>query len=67
MKSKTTAAILAFFLGGLGIHRFYLGQTGMGILFLLFCWTGIPAIIALIDFIRYLCMSDQEFHAKYSK
>lgn len=67
MKSKTTAAILAFFLGGLGIHRFYLGQTGMGILFLLFCWTGIPSIIALIDFIRYLCMSDEEFQAKYSK
>lgn len=66
MKSKTTAAILAFFLGGFGIHRFYLGQTGKGVLFLLFCWTGIPAIIALIDFIRYLCMNDADFNAKYN-
>lgn len=35
MKSKTTATLLAFFLGGLGAHKFYLGQTGQGILFLL--------------------------------
>jgi TM2 domain-containing membrane protein YozV len=31
MKDKKTAAILALFLGGLGIHRFYLGQTVKGI------------------------------------
>ncbi|HEX2573335.1 MAG TPA: TM2 domain-containing protein, partial [Polyangia bacterium] len=43
MKDKNTAAILAFTLGGIGVHRFYLGQTGMGIVYLLFCWTFIPA------------------------
>jgi TM2 domain-containing membrane protein YozV len=48
-KSATTAVVLALFLGGLGVHKFYLGQTGMGILYLLFCWTTIPAWIALIE------------------
>jgi TM2 domain-containing membrane protein YozV len=48
-KNPTIAVILALFLGGLGIHKFYLGQNGLGILYLLFCWTSIPAIIALIE------------------
>ncbi len=49
--SKVVYCILAFFLGGIGVHKFYAGRTGAGITFLLFCWTGIPAIIAFIDFI----------------
>lgn len=53
--NKVTYCILAFFLGGIGVHKFYAGKTGTGILFLLFCWTGIPAVIALIDFISGLC------------
>jgi TM2 domain-containing membrane protein YozV len=66
MKNKTTTAILAFFLGGLGIHRFYLGQGGKGILYLLFCWTFIPAIIAIIDFIVFLTMDENSFNKKYN-
>ena len=34
MKDKTTAAILAFFLGGFGVHKFYLGESGLGIIYL---------------------------------
>ena len=49
--NKLVYCILAFFLGGIGVHKFYAGKTGSGIAFLLFCWTGIPAFIALIDFI----------------
>ena len=41
--------LLALFLGGLGAHRFYLGQTGLGILYVVFVWTFIPAIAALIE------------------
>ena len=48
-KNPTTAVVLALFLGGLGIHKFYLGQTGLGIAYLLFCWTSIPSIIAFIE------------------
>lgn len=66
MKSKTTATVLCFFLGGFGIHRFYLGQTGLGVLYLVFCWTLIPGLIALIDFIGFLLMSEETFNQKYN-
>lgn len=49
--NKVVYLLLAFFLGGLGVHKFYAGKTGMGILYLLFCWTGIPSIIAIIEVI----------------
>ncbi len=64
-KNKVTAGLLALFLGGLGVHKFYLGQTGLGILYLVLCWTGIPSIIALIEGIIYLTMSDMDFYQKY--
>ena len=49
--SKVVYCVLAFFLGGIGIHKFYAGKTGAGIVMLLFCWTGIPSLIALVEFI----------------
>jgi TM2 domain-containing membrane protein YozV len=55
IKSKIVAAILALILGGLGIHKFYLGQSGKGILYLVFCWTYIPGILAFIEGIMILC------------
>ena len=66
MKSKSTTALLAFFLGGLGIHRFYLGQNVMGLLYLVFCWTFIPALIALFDFFVFIFMSESRFNYKYN-
>lgn len=65
IKSKIAAGILAIFLGGLGIHKFYLGSIGMGILYLCFCWTGIPAVIGLIEGIIYLCSNDENFQLKH--
>jgi TM2 domain-containing membrane protein YozV len=64
-KSKLVAALLAFFLGDFGIHKFYLGRPGQGIMYLLFCWTLFPAILAFIDMIILLTMSDQAFNQKY--
>ena len=63
-KSKTTAGILALLLGGIGIHRFYLGQW-WGIFYLLFCWTGVPLVIGLIEGIVFFSTSDQKWNAKY--
>lgn len=64
-RSKTTAALLAFFLGGIGVHKFYLGQGGLGVVYLLFCWTFIPAIVAFIEFLVLLGMSERDFATRY--
>lgn len=64
-KTKIAAALFAFFLGGFGAHKFYLGQIGLGFVYLIFCWTFIPAIIAFIEFILFLTMSDETFNQKY--
>lgn len=66
-KSKIAAGLLGIFLGGLGVHKFYLGKVGMGVLYLLFCWTFIPALIGFIEGIVYLCESDAEFARKYPR
>lgn len=66
MKSQFTTAMRALFLGGLGIHRFYLGQNGKGILYLIFFWTFIPALIALFDFFVFIFMSEDRFNYKYN-
>lgn len=67
IKSRVTAGVLAILLGGIGVHKFYIGKTGMGILYLIFFWTYIPAIIGFIEGIIYLTSTktDEEFTAKY--
>jgi TM2 domain-containing membrane protein YozV len=66
-KSKKIATVLAFpFLGGLGFHKFYLGQIGQGIIYFLFCFLVIPSIISLFEFISYLSMSIEKFDAKFN-
>jgi|GEM_PF-542232 len=48
-KNSTTAVVLALLLGGIGAHKFYLGKTGQGILYLVFFWSCVPAIIAFFE------------------
>jgi TM2 domain-containing membrane protein YozV len=64
-KSKIVAFLLAWFLGGFGGHKFYLNRVGQGLLYLIFCWTFIPAIIAFIEGIVYLTMNEERFWEKY--
>ena len=65
-KSKKIATVLAFpFLGGLGVHKFYLGQIGQGIVYLLFCFLVIPSKINF-EFISYLSMSIDKFDSKFN-
>ncbi len=67
MKSKIAAGVLGIVLGGFGVHRFYLGQVGFGILYLLFFWTGIPWLVGWIDGIIMLTTDDDAFNFKYNK
>jgi len=60
-KSKVTTILLTLFLGGLGIHKFYLGQNVKGILYLIFFWTWIPTILALIDVVKFLIWDNEKF------
>jgi TM2 domain-containing membrane protein YozV len=65
IKSKIVVGILAILLGGIGVHKFYMGKIGMGILYIVFCWTGIPSLIGIIEGIMYLVSSDHNFQVKY--
>lgn len=65
-KNKWVAVLLAFFLGGFGAHKFYLGKTGWGVVYLLFFWTWIPGIVAFIEMLTYLFMSESAFTEKYN-
>lgn len=64
-KNRGIAIILALLFGGLGIHKFYLGHIGWGIVYLLFCWTFVPSAVAFIEAIFYAVMGETAFHAKY--
>ena len=67
MKDKRIAAICAIIGGIFGAHKFYLEKFGQGILYFLFSWTFIPAIIGFIEGINYLCMSEELFNYKYNQ
>jgi len=70
MKNKTTAGLFAIFLGWAGIHRFYLGQTGLGILYfflMLVSFGAISGILGLIDAIVLFNMDENEFNHKYNQ
>ncbi len=65
--NKVVAALLAIFLGSFGIHKFYLGKIGQGVVYLLFCWTFIPGIIGFIEGIFLIAMPDSKFNAQYNQ
>ena len=52
MKNKTTAMIFSILLGGLGVDRFYLGYTKMGVLKLLTC--GCFGVLYVLDIINII-------------
>ena len=73
-KNRLVAGVLAIFLGSFGIHKFYLGYNGAGLVMLacsLLGWilffipNGIIGLIALIEGVIYLTRSDAEFHERY--
>ena len=58
---RVTAGILGIFLGWIGVHKFYCGKIGAGILYLIFFWTAIPAIAGFIEGIVYLAQDEAAF------
>jgi len=48
-RDEIVGILLALFLGTFGVHHFYLRRTGLGILYLVFFWTGIPSILGFIE------------------
>lgn len=78
-KNRVVAALLAFFLGGLGVHKFYLGKNQAGAIMLALTLVGfltsiiligLPILfgvgaVAFVECIIYLLTSDEEFDAKY--
>ena len=65
-KNKTTAWLLAIFLWSIWANYFYLWETWSWIICLLLCWTGIPAIIWILQWIWYLSISEENFNKKYN-
>jgi TM2 domain-containing membrane protein YozV len=66
MKTRTNALLLAFFFGGMGVHKFYLNKPGQGLAYFLFCWTFIPSLIAIGDVLWLALMSDVDFHRRFN-
>ncbi|MBO4673582.1 MAG: TM2 domain-containing protein [Bacteroidaceae bacterium] len=65
MKDRTTAGILAILLGWLGVHKFYLGNTKGGIIYIiLFLFCGIGGILGIVDGIVYLMDTDEKFQER---
>jgi TM2 domain-containing membrane protein YozV len=48
-RDEVVGILLALFLGTFGVHHFYLRRTGLGILYICFCWTGITSILGVIE------------------
>ena len=64
-RSKTVAAVFALFLGGFGIHKFYLGRPGWGCVMLFTFWLLVPFLIGFIHALELFSMSEAEFQAKW--
>jgi TM2 domain-containing membrane protein YozV len=66
-EKKIPAGIFAILLGGLGVHKFYLGYTTAGIIQILLscCCGGLGHIIGIVEGIIYLTKTDEEFVYTY--
>jgi TM2 domain-containing membrane protein YozV len=63
--NKTVLLLLSFLGGGLGLHKFYLSRPWQGVLYILFIWTGIPQLIAFVEFVVYACTSEADLNERY--
>ncbi len=65
-KDRFVAALLALFLGGFGIHKFYLGYNAAGLFYFLFSWTLIPTVLSFFDFLGLVITPDAIFDRRHN-
>ena len=61
-RQRILMSALAILLGTFGAHRFYQGRVGLGIIYVLFCATGLPTVISLVEGLRYATMPLEKFY-----
>mgnify|MGYP003958740539 FL=1 len=66
IRLKNYAAVMALVGGALGIHKFYHGSWGWGIVFIAFIWTFIPGVIGFIEGIMLFLMDEDKYNQKYN-
>ncbi len=59
--SHIECGLIAIVFGSLGLHKFYRGKYGRGMLYFLFCWSGIPALVGILEGIHYLTQTQEQF------
>lgn len=64
---RVAAGVLNILLGDIGVGHFYTGQIMRGVLDVLFCWTGIPGLIGIIEGIIWLCDDDDAWAERVAK
>lgn len=70
MKRRTYAiifTIISLLCMGIGIQNFYLRRNLRGVLYILFFWTFIPFLLCIVDLLKFIFMTDDEFDIKYNK
>ncbi|SFS42532.1 TM2 domain-containing protein [Halostagnicola kamekurae] len=63
---QVVAGVLAIVVGFVGAHKFYQGNIKYGVLYLCFFWTGIPALLGLVEGILMLVADEAEYEEKYA-
>lgn len=65
IKDKIILSLLAIFLGAVGAHKFYRGKTMQGVLYVMLCWSFLPAFVGFCEGMRYLFMPLDRYYKKY--
>lgn len=66
MRNKNITVLFALFFWGIGLHRFYLWNYFIGVVYILFCWTFVPMAISIIEAFYFLFLKKEQFDKIYN-